>query len=124
MKGSDVRVLLSFYGVERKKQAKTVAGMRAQYKALKEKNATPKPYKKWTESDEANLEWMKNETITIEETELGKERAKHRKKQKESLIALFKEVGREAVLDLINAVENGGACREPNDSNRMVIAEV
>jgi len=67
---------------------------------------------------------LNNETITIEETELGKERAKLRKQQKESLVALFKEVGREAVLDLINEVENGGACREPNGSKRMVIAEV
>ena len=95
--------------------------MREQYKELKEKNTAPKAYKKWTESDEANLEWMKNETITIEETELGKERAKHRKKQKESLIALFKEVGREAVLDVINEAENGTASTE---DGKMVIAEM
>ena len=97
--------------------------MREQYKELKEKNVAPKAYKKWTETDEANLEWLKNETISIEETELGKERAKLRKQQKESLIALFKEVGREAVLDLINAVENGAVCREPED-DKMVIADV
>ena len=40
MKGDDVRVLLSFYGIEKK--AKTAGGMRLQYKELKEKNASPK----------------------------------------------------------------------------------
>ena len=93
--------------------------MRAQYKALKKKNASPKPYKKWTETDEAHLDFLKNETITIEETELGKQRAKHRKKQKENLVALLKEVGREGVLDVMNEAENGTA-----DDGKIVIADV
>ena len=113
--------LLLFYGIERKKQAKGAAAMREQYKALKEKNASPKPYKKWTETDEAHLDFLKNETITIEEIELGKERAKHRKKQKESLVALLKEVGREGVLDVINEAEDGTASTK---DNKMLIADV
>lgn len=44
LKGDDIRVLLSFYGVEKK--AKTAGGMRMQYNELKEKNASPKPYQK------------------------------------------------------------------------------
>ena len=123
LKVVELQKLLLFYGIERKKHAKGAVAMRDQYMALKEKNTPPKAYKKWTETDEAYLDFLKNETITIEETELGKERAKHRKKQKESLVALFKEVGREAVLDLINAVENGAACREPEDA-KMVIADM
>ena len=89
LKVLELQKLLLFYGIERKKQAKGAVKMREQYKELKEKNAAPKAYKKWTEADEANLEWLKNETITIEETELGKERAKLRKQQKDSLIGGF-----------------------------------
>ena len=95
--------------------------MRDQYMALKEKNTPPKAYKKWTETDEAYLDFLKNETIKIEETELGKEKAKHRQKQKESLVALFKEVGREAALDVINEAENGTASTE---DGKMVIADM
>ena len=42
MKAGDFCVLLSFYGVERKDQAKTAAAMREQYYLLKEKNESPK----------------------------------------------------------------------------------
>ena len=77
--------------------------MRLQFKALREKNATPKKYKKWTDKDEAYLEYLKNETISIEETELGKAREKLEKQCKENVDTLRKEMGREALINYINA---------------------
>ena len=48
--------------------------MRAKYKELKEKNAAPIEYKKWTKVDEAELIKLMNNKISIDETELGEDR--------------------------------------------------
>jgi len=72
---------------------------------LRENNASPKAYLKWTDDDEAKLQLSMNENISIEETELGKQRAKLRKRKEEHLASLTKEIGKEAVLDLINTIE-------------------
>ena len=70
VKANDIRILLLFYGVERKQQKKkTAGGLRLQYYDLKQKNVAPKAYKKWSEEDEAYLESLRNENISKEETE-------------------------------------------------------
>ena len=75
-----------------------------QYKELKDKNASPKKYKKWTDDDEAYLDSLKNENITINETELGRERAELKKKKERELALLARETNNPQHLhDIIEA---------------------
>ena len=102
LKVVELQKLMSFYGVERKKQAKTAAGLRKQFESLRENNASPKAYLKWTDDDEAKLLLSMNENVSVDDTILGKERAKLRKRKEEHVASLTREIGKEAVLNLIN----------------------
>ena len=116
----ELQKLFLFYGVERKDQAKTAAAMRDQYKSLKEKNASPKAYKKWSGVDEANLDSLKNENISIDETELGKQRARLRKKKERDLALFAKEVDDpEALIGIIQE-----AVSSPSSSSSSTVSVV
>ena len=65
--------MLLFYGVEKKKHSKNVAEMRAKYNKLKEKNAAPKKYKKWTCADEAEITKLMSDDATLDDAWFGKQ---------------------------------------------------
>ena len=90
--GAELRMLLLFYGMEKKKHGKNVADMRAKYNELKEKNTAPLQYKKkWTDVDKAELTKAMGNNIGIDDTELGRQRAQLEKQKKEELAAFAKD---------------------------------
>ena len=105
----------SFYVIlwSRKKQAKTAAGLRLQFKLLREKNTSPKKYKKWTDIDKGHLLESMNENISIDETALGIARAKLRKKQEGEIKSIARQLGREVLLNIIN----GTGSESPSNSS-------
>mmetsp|Transcript_13793 Transcript_13793/g.32196 ORF Transcript_13793/g.32196 Transcript_13793/m.32196 type:complete len:191 (-) Transcript_13793:152-724(-) len=117
LKGDDLKVLLLFYELERKNQAKTVAKTRDQHKALKEKNASPKAYKKWSEEGKSYLESLRNEKISIDDTELGKQRAELLREQERSLALLAKQVNPQRLKDIIDAAALSLSSPADNDDN-------
>jgi len=50
--------------------------MRTKYAKLKEQNAKPKSYLKWTEAEEERLIALKQNEIELKETELGRQMQK------------------------------------------------
>ena len=113
--GSQLKILLSFYGVK-KNQGKNVAEMRAKYKELKEKNAAPIKYKKWTDAKEAKLTNLMKEKITIDETELGRQRAQLKKQKKEELAAFAKDNPEEAARILASMLVEANDNPNPSDN--------
>ena len=72
LKGSQLKILLAFFGVKNKDQEKNVAEMKAKYSVLKETNATPQRYQKWTESDKEELTNLKDDEIELKDTDVGR----------------------------------------------------
>ena len=61
-------------------------------------------YKKWTEQDKAYLLSLTNEDISIDETELRKQRTELRKKKERDLAVFAKEIGDpQPLFDIIQA---------------------
>ena len=103
MTGKELKTLLLFYGIENKNHGKNVAEMRAKYQALKDKNAEPKSFKKWTDADEAELTKMESDDIpSIDETELGRQRELLKKKKRDD-VAKFAVENPEEVAEIIKA---------------------
>jgi len=80
-----LQTLLLWYGVQRNKQGKTIADVRAKYIELKEQNVSPEPYKKWVDSDEEILKNMKTSEIEMKDTALGRYEEAQRKSMKEAV---------------------------------------
>ena len=49
--------------------------MRANYNRLKEKNAAPKQYKKWSNANKAELTKLMSDDVALNDTEFGRQRA-------------------------------------------------
>ena len=80
-----LQTILLWYGVQRNKQGKTIADVRAKYIELKEQNVSPEPYKKWVDSDEEILKNMKTSEIEMKDTALGRYEEAERKSMKEAV---------------------------------------
>ena len=80
-----LQTILLWYGVQRNKQGKTIADVRAKYIELKEQNVSPEPYKKWVDSDEEILKNMKTSEIEMKDTALGRYEEAQRKSMKEAV---------------------------------------
>ena len=102
---------------EMKEHTKTAAGMRAQYKVLKDKNVSLQQYKKLPHEDNAHLQSLVDENVSIDETDLGMEREKLGKRKEQELTAFAKEISKEALIDIINA-------SSPEGNNTIVLRRV
>ena len=86
---------------EKKKQGKNVAEMSAKYIELKEQNTDPKKYKKWTNAEEVELKKSMKEEISVDETELGRQRAELKEQKAEELTVFAKGNPEEAAQILV-----------------------
>ena len=106
--GKELQILLAFYRVESKRRSgKAVSALRAMYAKLKEENAKPLQYKKWTEADEDRLVALRENNVDMKDTALGRYNEKRKEEAKEETkkaldkmdpmerVELFKEYGQE-----------------------------
>ena len=68
---------------------------------MKEKNATPKKYKKWTDADEAKLIKLVSDDVALDDTEFGRQRAQLKGQKKQELMAFAKHNHEEAAQILV-----------------------
>ena len=75
--------------------------MSAKYIELKEQNTDPKKYKKWTNAEEVELKKSMKEEISVDETELGRQRAELKEQKAEELTVFAKGNPEEAAQILV-----------------------
>ena len=98
----ELRVLLEFYGVEKKEISRMkVQDMRERYTKIKEENTPTKKFRKWTDADKHELTQLMSEDVCIDETLLGKERRIKFKEDTDRVLELVEERGKEEIIKLI-----------------------
>ena len=111
--GTELRTLLMFYGIPSKEHGKNVSAMRGKYAKLKEENAKPVSYMKWTVPEEERLMELKEKEIELKDTELGRQRQEQINDAKKTLDSmdpmeridlLKKYAGEEAVEEEVREV--------------------
>ena len=94
-----------YFGVEKKEIASMkIRELRDWYMKLKDDNTPKKKYKKWTEADKAKLTKAMRDHIELSDTALAVEKNNWWQEQKLILLAMVKERGEQAVMDVIAAL--------------------
>ena len=86
--------------------------LRAKYVKLKEENAKPLAYKKWTDADEQRLVALKDDNIDMKDTALGRYNEKRLQETEKALdgmnpmerVELFKKYENEDVGEIVREV--------------------
>jgi hypothetical protein len=97
LKKNELEVLLLWHGVLKKDHPKGNIGKQAMWGRIKESNAQPPSFQKWTEQDETSLRHLQNENIDVSDTALGRAETN----LKIQINASFQKMNKDTRLDFI-----------------------
>ena len=80
--------------------------MRANYNRLKEKNAAPKQYKKWSNANKAELTKLMSDDVALNDTEFGRQIAQLKERKKQELMMAFAKHNPEEVAQILASISN------------------